>query len=369
MKKVINIIVILAVIGAFLGTLYYLYKKSEEQPMVAVTEQPIKATIVNKTVATGSVLPRKEILIKPQVSGIVDKLYVMPGAKVKKGYLIAKVKVIPDMIAVNNGENRLNRAKIAFENAKIEFDRQKKLYDDEVIALAEYQTAQLNMKSATEELNAAEENLQIIKEGASAKMGSNINTLIRSTADGLVLDVLVEEGNSVIEANTFNEGTTIALIANMGDMVFEGKVDESEVGKIKEGMDLILTIGAIDNKSFKANLEYISPKGIEENGAIQFEIKAMVNLSDSIFIRSGYSANADIVLNKVIDVLAIPEKLLQFEDDKTYVEVEIGAQEFEKRYITTGLSDGINIQIIDGITENDKIKSKMVPANEVKPIS
>jgi len=364
MKKIFNIIIIIAIIGGFLGTLYYLYQKSEEQPMMALTESPIKTTIVNKTVATGSVLPRKEILIKPQVSGIVDKLYVMPGEMVKKGDLIAKVKVIPNMIAVNNGENRLNRAKISYENAKVDYDRQKKLFDDLVIAESEFQIFQLNLKSASEELNAAEENLQIIKEGASAKMGSNVNTLIRSTSSGMLLDVLVEEGNSVIEANTFNEGTTIALIANMGDMIFEGKVDESEVGKIKEGMDLILTIGAIDNQSFKAKLEYISPKGTEENGAIQFEIKAMVNLSDSIFIRSGYSANADIVLEKVIDVLAIPEKLLKFEADKTFVEIEVSDQEFEKRFIKTGLSDGINIQVLEGLSINDKIKSKMVSVED-----
>jgi HlyD family secretion protein len=365
MKKVINILIILIIVGGFIGTLFYLYQKSEETPMVAVTETPITATIINKTVATGSVVPRKEILIKPQVSGIIDKIYVEPGDKISKGELIAKVKVIPDMVALNNAENRLNRAKISYDNAKLDFDRNKKLFEDEVIAQADFQAFQIALKNANEEMNAAEENLQIIKEGASAKMGSNINTLIRSTAEGMILDVPIEEGNSVIEANTFNEGTTIALIANMGDMVFEGQVDESEVGKISEGMDLILTVGAIDNKKFNATLEYIAPKGVEENGAIQFEIKAKVNLDDSLFIRAGYSANADIVLDKVEDVVAIPEKLLKFEDQKVYVEVEIGEQEFEKRFITTGLSDGVNIQIIEGLTLEDNIKSKMVPIEEV----
>ena len=364
MKKIFNIIIIVVIIGGFFSTLYYLYQKSEETPMMAVTESPVTTTIVNKTVATGSVVPRKEILIKPQVSGIIDKVYVEPGDKVNKGDLIAKVKVIPDMVALNNAENRLNRAKISYENAKLDFERNKKLFDDEVIAQADFQTFQIALKNANEELNAAEENLEIIKEGASAKMGTNINTLIRSTADGMVLDVPVEEGNSVIEANTFNEGTTIALIANMGDMIFLGQVDESEVGKIREGMDLILTIGAIDNQRFNAALEYIAPKGVEENGAIQFEIKAKVNLNDSLFIRAGYSANADIVLEKAENTLAVPEKLLKFDEGETYVEVETSPQEFEKRVITTGLSDGINIQVLDGLSIDDKIKSKMVPAEE-----
>lgn len=364
MKKTLNIIIVFVLIGAFIGTLYYLYQKSEETPMIATTEKPFTTTIYNKTVATGSVVPRKEILIKPQVSGIIDKLYVVPGDRVAKGDLIAKVRVIPDMVALNNAENRLNRAKISYDNAKLDFDRQEKLYEDGVISAADFQQFQIALKNANEELNAAEDNLQIVKEGASKKMGSSANTLIRSTADGMVLDVPVEEGNSVIEANTFNEGTTIALVANMGDIIFEGKVDESEVGKIKEGMPLILTVGAIDNQTFDATLEYISPKGVEENGAIQFEIKANVNLSDSTFIRAGYSANADIVLDKAENVLAVSEKLLKFEEGKPYVEVKTDKNEFEKRFIETGLSDGINIQVISGISKNDEIKSGMKPASE-----
>lgn len=364
MKKLFNILIIVLILSAFVGTLYYLYQKSEEKPMKALTESPIVTNIINKTVATGAVVPKKEVLIKPQVSGIVQKLYVQPGQMVQAGDLIAKVKVIPDMLSLNNAENRLNRAKIAFENAEIDFNRQKQLFDDGVIAQADFQVFQMAKKNAFEELNAAKENLQIVQEGASSKLGNNVNTIVKSTASGMVLDVEVEEGNSVIEANTFNEGTTIALIADMNDMIFEGKVDESEVGKIKEGMDLVLTIGALSNTRFNAKLAYISPKGIEENGAIQFEIKAAVSLNDSVFIRSGYSANADIVLEKVENVLAVPEKLLQFEDDKVFVEVETKPQEFEKRVIETGLSDGIYIEVKSGLAETDKIKSKMVPVTD-----
>ena len=364
MKKVLNILILLTIAGAFVGTMYYLYQKAEEQPMMAITETAFTSTIYKKTVATGKVLPRKEILIKPQVSGIIDKIYVEAGNMIKKGDLIAKIKVIPDMVALNNAENRFNRSKITYENAKLDFDRQKKLHTEEVISTSDFQRFQIALKSATEELNAAEENLQIIKEGASAKMGSNTNTLIRSTENGMILDVPVEEGNSVIEANTFNEGTSIALVANMNDMIFEGQVDESEVGKINVGMKLILSIGAIDKNKFDATLTYISPKGIEENGAIQFEIKADVILSDSVFIRSGYSANADIVLDQAIDVLTINEKLIQFEDNKPFVEVEIDDQEFEKSFIETGISDGINIHVLSGITLESKIKSGMIPTAE-----
>lgn len=358
MKKVIRILVIVIIIGVFGGTIFYLYQKSKPKPEIVETKTPLITDIVKKTVATGSIVPRKEIDIKPQVSGIIQKLYVEPGQYVHEGDLIARVKIIPDMINLNNAESRVIKAEIGLEDAKEIYDRQLTLLEKGVIAEAEFQTYRVAYQNAKAELDAAESNLQLIKEGATKKTEESSNTLIRSTIAGMVLDVPVEEGNSVIETNTFNEGTTIATIANMGEMVFEGKVDETEVGKIKQGMNLILSIGAIDEASFDAKLEYISPKGTEENGAIQFEIKADVKLREDYFIRAGYSANADIVLERRDSVLAIPESLLQFPDneDSIYVEVETDAGIYEKRYIKTGLSDGINIEVKEGLKIDDKIK-------------
>jgi len=356
-KKILRAILIIVFLGVIVWTIYFLYSKSVEKPVLYETATPFVTNIIKKTVATGSVVPRKEIEIKPQVSGIIDKLYVEAGMVVKKGDLLAKVKIIPDMINLNNAESRLNKAQLSYENAKIEYDRQKELYNKKVIADAEFQKHTLTYKNACEELDAAENHLQLIKEGITKQADKATNTLIKSTIEGMVLDVPVEEGNSVIETNTFNAGTTIATVANMGEMIFKGKIDESEVGRIKTGMELILSVGAIPDETFKANLEYIAPKGVEENGAIQFEIRAAVELKDSLFIRAGYSANADIVLATKDSVLAIPESLLKFENDSAYVEVEKEPQNYEKRYIETGISDGINIEVVSGLSEEDKIKS------------
>jgi len=365
MKKLSFIIVSVLILGLLAWTMYYLYEKSQEKPVTFSTEKPEKTDIIQKTVATGSVLPRKEIDIKPVVSGIIDKLYVEPGQSVKEGDIIARIKVIPDMVTLNNAENRLERAQIALDNALIDFERNKKLYDDGVISYADYQPFDLAKKNAETELQASKDNLKIIREGVSSKNSESANTLVRSTIAGMVLDVPVEIGNSVIEVNNFNEGTTIATVADMSDLIFEGKVDESEVGKIQEGMDLILTIGAIEEEEFDATLEYIAPKGVEENGAIQFEIKAAVDLKENQFIRAGYSANANVVLARRDDVLAINEGLVQYENDTTtFVEVEIGDQKFEKRNVELGLSDGIKVEVLSGVAEEDKIKIWNQPITE-----
>ncbi|MBN2174390.1 MAG: efflux RND transporter periplasmic adaptor subunit [Bacteroidales bacterium] len=356
MKKFIKIFVLVVILGAFVYTIYFLYNKSQAKPVVFETTNPFVSNIVKKTVATGSVVPRKEIEIKPKVSGIIMEIYVEEGEHIRKNDLIAKVQIIPNMVNLNNAESRLNRAKLALDNAKINFDRQKELYEKNVIPKTDFENFELEFHNAKEELIAAENNLELIKEGQTKESGTTTNTLIRSTIDGMILDIPVEIGNSVIESNTFNDGTTVAIVADMGEMVFEGKVDESEVGKIHEGMDLILTVGAINDVNFHANLEHISPKGVEENGAIQFEIKAAVDLVDTIFVRAGYSANADIVLDKRDSVLCISEALLQFENDSAYVEVETEPQTFEKKFIETGLSDGINIEVVSGLTKEDKIK-------------
>jgi HlyD family secretion protein len=356
MKTFFKIFILVVIVGGFVFTIYFLYNKSQAKPVVFETATPIITNIIKKTVATGSVVPRKEIAIKPKVSGIIEEIYVEEGQSIHKGDLIAKIRIIPDMVNLNNAESRVNRAKISLENAQQNYDRQKGLYDQKVTSKTDFETYELQYKNATEELMAAENNLELIRKGQTRKAGEATNTLIASTIDGMILDIPLEIGNSVIESNTFNDGTTVAIVADMGEMIFEGKVDESEVGKIKEGMDLILTVGAINDVSFHAVLENISPKGVVENGAIQFEIKAAVDLVDSLFIRAGYSANADIVLDRRDSVLSISEALLQFEKDSAYVEIEKGPQTFEKRFIQTGLSDGINIEIKSGLTKNDKVK-------------
>jgi HlyD family secretion protein len=333
-----------------------LYNKSKQKPVVYTTEKPFITTIIKKTVATGSVIPRKEIEIKPQVSGIVEEIYVEAGKKVNTGDVIAKVRIIPDLVNLNNAEGRLERARIALDDAQMNWDRKQKLYQQGVIAEAEYQQTDIALKNSKQEVEAAEANVELIREGVNKKSGKATNTLIRSTISGMVLDVPVKVGSSVIETNNFNPGTTIASVADVGDMIFQGKVDETEVGKIKPGMDLLLTVGAIENDTFHANLKYIAPKGVLENGAVQFEIKADVQLKANQFIRAGYSANADIVLQQASQVMAIKESLLQFEGDSAYVEVETGPQVFEKRKIKTGLSDGINIQVLSGLKKEDKIK-------------
>jgi HlyD family secretion protein len=361
MKKIFRFLGIAILIAAFGGTLVFLYNKSKKNDDFYENKNPFYSDVVMKTVATGSVVPRYEIEIVPQVSGIIDELYVEAGDKISKGQTVARIKIIPDMVTLNAAETRLNRAKINYEDAQIDYERQQKLFDKEVISYEEFKNAKLAYDSAKEEVTAAENNLDLIKNGVTKKAATATNTLVRSTINGMVLDVPVEEGNSVIQANTFNAGTTIASVADMSDIIFEGKVDETEVGKIKEGMPIELEIGAIDKEKFAAVLEYISPKGVEENGAIQFEIKANVQLKEGQFIRAGYSANANIVLDSKDSVMVIPEGLLQFDDDSAFVEVNTGTLEepnYEKRMVKTGLSDGINIEITEGLDLKDKVKGE-----------
>jgi len=358
MKKFFKILGIVVIIGIFGYTIYFLYQKSQTEPVVYDTTSATVTNIIKKTTATGSVVPRREIEIKPVVSGIVDELYVEEGNMVKKGDLLAKIRIIPNMINLNNAKSRVDVAKINLKDAKRNYERQLGLFEKGVIAKADYESYEVTYHNAREELETAEETLELIKEGQIKNSGTPTNTLVRSTIDGMVLNIPIEIGYQVIEANNFNAGTTIASIADMGEMIFEGNIDESEVGKISEGMPLILTIGALEDVTFDAILEHISPKGQEVNGAIQFEIKADVALRDDNFIRAGYSANADIVLDRVDSVLAIPESLLVFDDDTVYVEVETESQQFEKRYIETGLSDGITIEIISGLNKEDKIKKR-----------
>ncbi len=359
LKKLVLGLVVLVLLGSFVGTLWFLWIKSQEKPIAWETGQPVRTTIIKKTVATGSVVPRQEVAIKPQVSGIVEELFVEPGTQVAKGALVARVRIVPDIGALAAAENRLEVARISAENARNEHHRNRRLFDQGLTSESDFLVYDLALKNAEQEVAAAEDNLAVIREGARRRAvdSSSTNTLVRATTSGMVLEVPVEIGDSVIEANTFNDGTTIATVADMEEMVFEGTVDESEVGKLREGMPLLLTIGAIEQERFEAVLEYISPKGVEENGAIQFEIRAELRLEDGTFIRANYSANADIVLARRDDVVAIQESWLQFDGDQPYVEVEVGPQAFERRDVTTGLSDGLTIEVVDGVSPEDRIKN------------
>jgi HlyD family secretion protein len=354
MKKLITISVLVLTLTVFIGTAVYLYSKAEEPPVVYATTMPFISSIVKKTVATGSIVPRKEINIKSQVSGIVEKIYTEPGKRISVGEVIAEIRLIPNLVNLNNAEAMLKKAEINLQESKSEFERLEKLYKQSIIADAEYKRGLRDYKLAKEEFESAENNLELVRKGASKKAGQS--NIVRSTVNGMIIDLPVKEGNSVIESNTFNEGTTIAVVADMNNMIFQGKVNESEVGKIREGMELLLSIGAMEKDTLKARLEYISPKGLEEKGAIQFQVKAAVIPKKSSFIRAGYSANADIVLDKREKVLSLQEKNIIFRGDSVFVEVETRQQSFEKRVITTGLSDGINIEILSGLTAKDKVK-------------
>jgi HlyD family secretion protein len=329
MKKVILSIVGLVFVGLSVWLGYYFYKKSKTDPVVYKTENPFITTIVKKTVATGSIIPRREVAIKPQVSGIIEELYVEAGQTVKAGQLIAKVKIVPNIVSVNTAETSLETARINFENAKRELERRKGLFEQKVIAEQEYNTFLVDYDLRKEALQAAETNLQLVREGASKRKGQ-ISNLVYSPVQGMLLDVPVKIGTSVIERNTFNSGTTIASVADMKSLIFEGLVDESEVGKIKEGMDLNLVIGALEGRTYKALLEYIAPKGDTSEGAIKFKVRAKMELDEKDFIRAGYSANADIVLDRKENVLAVKESMLQFKKDSVFVEIETQPQNLRK---------------------------------------
>ena len=357
MKKFFGILLGVGFVLLIIATGVFLYKKSQKKPVVYTTTNPARTDIVQKTVATGSIVPREEIAIKPLVAGIVDELYVEEGKQIGKDDPVAKVRVIPDMSRLSDAESRLKKAEISLADAERTLERQKDLFADGTVSRSILDAAQKAFDDAGEELAAARSSLDIIRTGTSARVAKAATTMVRATVGGMVLEVPVKVGNSVIQANNFNEGTTIAALADMGDMIFMGKVDESEVGKLRAGMDLVLTVGALPDQKISAKLEHIAPKGKEENGAIQFEIRAAVVPQKDLFLRANYSANADIVLDKRDQVLAIDEGLLQFDGEKPYVEVEVGPQKFERRDVVTGLSDGIQIEIVSGLTENDKVKN------------
>jgi len=355
MKRILKYLLLFGLIVLFIWTMFFLYQKSASRPDEFAIEKPKKNNVIKKTVANGKIVPRKEILIKSVVSGIIRELYVEAGDQVKKGDPLAKIQIVPDMLSLSNAENRVRSAEITVQNAQLNYDRNKPLLDKGVIAAAEMQNYDIALKNAKQELDAAQEALQVVRDGISRSSAGN--TVVRSTIDGMVLDVPVKEGNSVIERNNFNEGTTIATVADMADLIFQGKVDESEVGKVKLGMPVLLTVGAIENAKWDASLEYIAPKGVEENGAIQFEIRAAVAVKEGQNLRSGYSANADIVLERKDSVLTVPESIVTFnaKGDSAFVDVKNG-EAWKKTWIKTGLSDGINLEIVSGVDGSTELK-------------
>ncbi len=355
MKKISIVIVLLLFVAAFLGTIGFLYNKSQEPPVIFETDQPFFTDIVRKTVATGSIVPRREVALKSQVPGVVEKLYFEEGDAVSLNELVAKIRLIPDMVRLNDAEAALEAARINYEDGERELRRREELIADELISEFELNQYKLEFRRVTQQLEAAENNVELIREG-SAKRSGNVSNQVESTVEGMILDIPVKEGTFIIESNMFNEGTTIATVADMSEMIFEGRVDESEVGRIAVGMDLILSVGAIESEQFDAELEFISPKGEDDRGAVKFDIRAAITLKESSFLRAGYSATADIVLEKRDQVMAIREGNLIFEDGRTFVDLMVGEQQFERREVQTGLSDGINIEILDGLSEGDKIK-------------
>ncbi|WP_303071140.1 efflux RND transporter periplasmic adaptor subunit [Bacteroides nordii] len=359
MKKFLKITLLVLLAAGIIGTFVFLWMKSRPKVVVYETVTAEVADLQKTTVATGKVEPRDEILIKPQISVIIDEVYKEAGQSIRKGEVIAKVKVIPELGQVNSAESRVRLAEINEKQAQTDFDRIEKLFKDKLISREDFEKSEVALKQSHVEVQTAKDALEIIKEGITKNSASLSSTLIRSTIDGLILDVPVKAGNSVIMSNTFNDGTTIATVANMNDLIFKGKIDETEVGRIHEGMPVKLTIGALQNLTFDATLEYISPKGVEENGANQFEIKAAVSVPDSVQIRSGYSANAEIVLQRAQQALAVPESVIEFSGDSTFVYImtdSIPEQKFQRKSVIAGMSDGIKIEIKSGVTAKDKIR-------------
>jgi len=358
MKKSVTILILIFIFITFSGAMYYLYQKNAEDPVIYKTEKASVQNIIRKTVATGSIIPLEEVLIKPNISGVIEEIYVEGGDVLSANDLIAKIKVIPNLSALNDAKNRIQTAKIALDNDVRNYNRQKDLYDKGIISKEDLEKVEVDYIQSNQAYKAANQNYDIVKTGSTSGLGTSANTLIRSTVSGMVLEMPVEVGNQVIQSNNFNDGTTIAVLADVNKMIFEGMVDESEIGKIKEGLPLEITVGAIENVTFNAILDYIAPKGKLENGAVQFEIKGTLSKQDTTFIRAGLSANASIILARADSVMAIKEALVQFDPDtkKPFVEIKTGDKEFERMDIETGISDGIFVEVIEGVTLEDEIK-------------
>lgn len=366
MKKYSKLIMAALVAVVFIGTFVFLYQKSQPKPVVYSEFTPKITDISKVTVITGKIEPRDEVSVKPQISGIITHLYKQAGDMVSAGEVIAKVKVIPDMGQLSSAEARVRLAGINLKQAQVDFDREESLYRQRLVSEEEYDKQKQALSQAREEMAAAQDALEVVRDGVSKSNANASSTLIRSTISGLILDVPVKVGNTVVLSNTFNDGTTIATVANMNDLIFRGNIDETEVGRLVEGMPMKITVGALQDLRFDAVLEYVSPKAVENNGANQFEVKAAVTAVRDGKIRSGYSANAEIVLAKAENVLSVPESAIEFSGDSTFVYVVGGTGEqktYRRTQVVTGLSDGVNIEIKSGITTKDKVRGPQVIAD------
>ena len=363
MKKYSKLFFSAIALVVFIGTFVFLWQKSLPKEIVYNEFTPKKESITKSTIITGRIEPRDEVNVKPQISGIISEIYKEAGETVTAGEVIAKVKVIPEMSQLTSAQSRVRLSEINLNQVKTDYERYKRLFDKQLVSASEYEKISQQYKQAMEEKAAADDALLVVSEGISRSNANASSTLIRSTISGLILDIPVKVGNSVILSNTFNDGTTIASVANMSDLIFRGNIDESEVGRIHAGMPMTITIGALQNLRFDAVLEYISPKAVQSNGANQFEIKASVSVSDTIQMRSGYSANAEIVLAEVKDVLSVPESAIEFCGDSTFVYVikgESSDKTYIRTHVETGLSDGVKIEIRKGLTEKDMVRGSQI---------
>ena len=359
MKKVVRILMIVLVAALFIGTFAYLFKRSQPKAIEYQELTPTQGEIVKSTVVTGKIQPRDEVNVKPQINGIVAEVYKKAGEMVQQNEVIAKLKVIPDMSQLSSAQSRVRLSEVNLKQAQTNFDREKKLFDQQLVSAEAFEQVSQALKQAQEEHAIAKETLEIVRDGVSSSNKSGSTTLIRSTISGLILDVPVKVGNSVTMSNTFNDGTTIATVANMDDLIFDGNIDETEVGRLHIGLPVRISVGALPDVHFDAALEYISPKATESNGTNLFEIKASVKVPTDVTIRSGYSANAEIVLQEVHDVITLAESAIQWEGDSTFVYVKEG-EEWAKRLVTTGLSDGVNIEVKDGVALGDKVRGPQI---------
>lgn len=374
MKKVVSVIIAVLVALIFLGTFVFLFINSRPKPDRYETLTPAVMDIRKTTIVTGKIEPRDEVAVKPQISGIITELYKEAGQYVQSGEIIAKLKVIPDMNQLASAQSRVRLSRLNCEQAKTDYERQKTLYDKGLISANDYEKVRQTYNQAREEVKVAQEQLELTRDGVSASNASSSNTLVRSTISGIILDIPVKVGNSVILSNTFNDGTTIASVADMSNLIFRGNIDETDVGRLTVGMPMQITIGAMQDVRFAAALEYISPKATATTGgANQFEIKAAVRLPEEVSteaIRSGYSATAQIVLDQANQVLTIPEAAIEFSGDSTFVYVidnpNASKPAYERRAVTTGLSDGINIEIKSGLKPGEQVRGALIVKDEDK---
>jgi len=365
-RRILPWLLSVVILGGFAWTLVFLYQKSKEVPQTWKTASPELRDIIQKTVAAGAIVPRREVSIKARVSGIVQRLAVAPGQLVHAGDVIAEIRIVPNVVNLNAAEGRLAAAEISVKTRRREYQRLLELKQQQLVADADYNRSELDFHLAEQELSAAGNNLQLIKEGAIRGSGK-VSNVITSTVEGMVIDVPVKEGGSVIETNNFNEGTAIASVADMKDMIFSGFVDEGEVGKLSEGMPVSIAIGALSGQKFEGKLEYIAPKGTSREGTIEFEVRAALSIPPGSFVRANYSANADIILDRREQVLAINERVLQFEGTRAFVEVQGGGSVpgYEKRFLKLGLSDGVQVEVLEGLTAGEQVK---VPVGVPSPV-